>query len=377
MKTHSRTALSLLAFSLAVCLPLAGCGHGGRDLKPAKAVIALRLAPTDTTPRDEYSGDIHARHESVLGFRVPGKITARYVNLGDSVKAGQLLAKLDAADAELDKDAAQAGLTAAQSSYDTAKRDLDRYTALVKTGVVSRSAYEHQQDLFTTAEANYHQAQRAFELRGNQLAYTELKADHDGVVTAVDAEAGQVVAAGQDVMSLAWSQGREVYIDVPENRIGDFDRAQDIKVTLWGSDQSRGYVGHVRERAASADPATRTFLVKIALQDPGPEVKLGMTAAVAVADAVDPEELLLPLSALYHKDTATAAWVLDPKTSKLVLKPVQVLRYTDAGVVIGAGLAPGDVVVLKGVNELYAGETAQATQPAETSDQSVDRQGSL
>lgn len=364
MKHRTLPALTLLAFSAAVCLPLAGCGHESRDPQPAKGVIALKLATTDTTPRDEYSGDVHARHESVLGFRVPGKITARYVNLGDSVKAGTLLAKLDAADAELDKDAAQAALTGAESSYQVAKRDLDRYTALVKTGVVSRSAFEHQQDLFTSAEANYHQAQRAFELRGNQLAYTELRADHDGVVTSVNAESGQVVAAGQSVMSLAWSTGREVYIDVPENRISDFDRAQDIKVTLWGSAQGRGYVGHVRERAASADPATRTFLVKIALQDPGPEVKLGMTAAVAVADAVDPEELLLPLSALYHKDTTTAAWVVDPKTSKLVLKPVQVLRYTDSGAVIGAGLAPGDTVVLKGVNELYEGEPAQAVADA-------------
>ncbi len=376
MQTRPLPALILLSLSLGAGLALAGCSHGSRDPLPAKGVIALKLSPTDTTPRDEYSGDVHARHESVLGFRVPGKITARYVNLGDTVKAGELLAKLDAADAELGKDAAQAALTAAESSYQLAKRELDRYAALVKTGAVSRSAFERQQDLFTTAEANYHQAQRAFELRGNQLAYTELRADHDGVVTSVDAEAGQVVAEGQAVMALAWSVGREVYIDVPENRIGDFDRAQDIKVTLWGS-QGRGYVGHVRERAASADPATRTFLVKIALQDPGPEVKLGMTATVAVADAVDPEELLLPLSALYHKDTATAAWVVDPKTSKLVLKPVQVLRYTEAGAVIGAGLAPGDTVVLKGVNELYEGELAQATQPAAPTAQSTERAGSL
>ncbi|MGE5625467.1 MAG: efflux RND transporter periplasmic adaptor subunit [Bacillota bacterium] len=362
MATSPRLPLPLLALTLSAAL-LAGCSHGSTVQTPAKPVIAEHLGLTDTTPRDEYSGDVHARYESALGFRVPGKIVARYVNLGDSVQAGQLLAKLDAADAELNHDAAQAALAAAKSSYETAQRELARYEALIKTGAVSRSAFEHQQDLFTTAQANYQQAQRAFELRGNQLAYTELRADHAGVVTAVDAEAGQVVAEGQTVMSLAWSDGREVYIDVPENRIGDFDRAQDIKVTLWGT-PGQGYLGHVRERAASADPATRTFLVKIALRNPGPEVKLGMTAAVAVADAVDPEELLLPLSALYHKDTATAAWVVDPKTSKLVLKPVQVLRYTDAGVVIGAGLEPGDTVVLKGVNELYEGESAQALLPA-------------
>ncbi len=361
MNNRSFPAFCALSLTLAAAsLTLAGCGHGSRDPAPVKGVIAQKLTLTDTTPRDEYSGDVHARHESVLGFRVPGKIVARYVNLGDSVHEGQLLAKLDGADAELNKDAAQAALTAAQSTYQTAQRELDRYAALVKTGAVSRSAFEHQQDIFTGAEATYRQAQRQFDLRGNQLAYTELKADHDGVVTSMDAEAGQVVAEGQPVMSLAWSTGREVYIDVPENRISAFDRAQDIKVTLWGT-QGPGYTGTVRERAASADPATRTFLVKIALKDPGPEVKLGMTAAVAIADAVDPEELLLPLSALYHKDTTTAAWVVDPKTSQLKLKPVQVLRYTDAGVVIGAGLSPGDTVVLKGVNELYEGESAQVS----------------
>jgi len=366
-----RTAPLAPAFLvLSAALTLAGCGHGSQDIRPAKPVVALKLSPTDTTARSDYSGDVHARYESALGFRVPGKILSRDVNLGDSLKAGQLLARLDAADAALNKDAAQAALTAAQSSYETAKRELDRYAALVKTGAVSRSAFERQQDLFTTAQANYQQAQRAFELRGNQLAYTELRADHDGVVTAVDAEPGQVVQEGQTVLSLAWSSGREVYIDVPENHIADFNTANDIGVTLWGA-EGRAYHGTVREKSASADPATRTFLVKIAIRDPGPEVKLGMTAAVAVADAVDPEELLLPLSALYHKDTTTAAWVVDPKTSKLVLKPVQVLRYTDGGVVIGAGLSSGDTVVLKGVNELYESETVALSGAA------IDQAGTL
>jgi len=363
-----------VVFALFAALALAGCGHGSLAVKPAKPVIALKLSPTDTTARDEYSGDVHARYESALGFRVPGKILSRNVNLGDSVKAGQLLARLDSADAALNKDAAEAALTAARSSFETAQRELARYAALVKTGAVSRSAFEHQQDLFTTAQANYSQAQRAFELRGNQLAYTELRADHDGVVTSVDAEAGQVVQEGQTVMSLAWSSGREVYIDVPENHIADFNTAKDIGVTLWGASAKR-YLGTVREKSASADPATRTFLVKIAIRDPGPEVKLGMTAAVAVSDAVDPEELLLPLSALYHKDTETAAWVVDPKTSELKLKPVQVLRYTEAGVVIGAGLAPGDTVVLKGVNELYESEPVAPKAAAQVPDQAA-REGS-
>ena len=359
----ARFSLVSLALLLGATVQLSACSHGATVAEAPKPVIAERLALTDTTPRDEYSGDVHARYESALGFRVSGKIVGRYVNLGERVHAGQVLAKLDAADAGLNKDAAEAGLTAAKSSYETAQRDLDRYAALVKSGAVSRSAYEHQQDLTATAQANYRQAQRQFDLRDNQLAYTELKADHDGVITAVDAEAGQVVAEGQTVVSLAWSDGREVYIDVPENSIGEFSVAKDIGVSLWGA-TGKNYRGTVREKSASADPATRTFLVKIAIQDPGPEVKLGMTAAVDVADAVDPEEIVIPLSALYHKDAATAVWVVDPKTSALALKPVQVSRYTDGGVVIAAGLAPGDTVVLKGVNELYEQEPVKASAPA-------------
>jgi len=229
---------------------------------------------------------------------------------------------------------------------------------------VSRSAYEHEQDLFATAQANYQQAQRAYELRGNQLAYTELRADHDGVITAVDAEAGQVVAEGQTVLSLAWSDGREVYIDVPENRIGEFNGAKDIGVSLWGA-QGHIYKGRVREKSASADPATRTFLVKVAIENPGPEVRLGMTAGVKVEDAADPTELLIPMTALYHRGAETAVWVVDPRTGKLALAPVRVERYSDDGVVIGAGLSAGEEVVLKGVNELYQGERVQVTAPGD------------
>ena len=350
---NSRVFLTLATLSAAALLT--ACSHGTRVAAAPKPVIAERLSLTDTTPRDEYSGDVHARYESALGFRVPGKIVTRYVSLGDRVHAGELLARLDNADAGLNKDAAEAALTGAKSSYETAQRELARYESLVKTGAVSRSAYEHQQDIFASAQANYQQAERQYDLRNNQLAYTELKADHDGVITAVDAEAGQVVAEGQTVMSLAWSDGREVYIDVPENRIGEFNGAKDIGITLWGA-EGHAYKGAVREKSASADPATRTFLVKIAIRDPGPEVKLGMTAGVMVADAVDPEEIVIPLSALYHKDTVTAVWVVDPKTSQLALKPVQVSRYTDSGVVIRSGIVPGDTVVLKGVNELYEQE---------------------
>jgi membrane fusion protein, multidrug efflux system len=366
----SRSSSATLRFSrfLLPVIAAAVLGACNRDIRPtvaAQPVIAERLNATSTTPAEEYSGAVHARYESALAFRVPGKIVARDVTLGETVHRGELLARLDGTDAALERDAAQAALTAARSNLQTAQADLARYERLVSIGAISRSAYDHQRDQVAATQATYQQAQRQYELRDNQLRYTDLRADHDGVITTVDAEAGQVVAEGQTVVSLAWSDGREVYIDVPENRIGEFSGARRISVSLWGAD--RTYPGTVREKSASADPATRTFLVKVAILGPGPEVRLGMTAGVKVEDAADPTELLIPMTALYHRGAETAVWVVDPRTGKLALAPVRVERYSDDGVVIGAGVSAGEEVVLKGVNELYQGELVQVTAPLDGS----------
>lgn len=352
----SRVLLPIMAAAM-----LAACNRDIRPTLAAKPVIAERLSTTSSTPAEEYSGVVHARYESALAFRVPGKIVARYVMLGETIHRGELLARLDGSDAALERGAADAALAAAKSNLQTAQEDLARYARLVKIGAISRSDYDHQRDQVAAAQATYQQAQRQYELRDNQLRYTDLRADHDGVITAVDAEVGQVVAEGQTVLSLAWSDDREVYIDVPENRIGEFTGARRISVSLWGTDNT--YPGTVREKSASADPATRTFLVKVAIQDPGPEVRLGMTAGVKVQTAADPKELLIPMTALYHTGAETAVWIVDRKTRRLVLAPVRVERYSNDGVVIGAGIAAGEEVVLKGVNELYQGEPVEVTAP--------------
>ncbi len=358
-----RVCRVLLAVTAAALL--AACNRDIRPSAAARPVIAERLNATRSAPAEEYSGAVHARYESALAFRVPGKIVARYVTLGETVHRGELLARLDGTDAALEKGAAGAALAAAGSNLKTAQEDLARYARLVKVGAISRSAYDHQRDQVAAAQATCQQAQRQYELRDNQLRYTDLRADHDGVITAVDAEVGQVVAEGQTVVSLAWSDGREVYIDVPEGRIGKFTGARRISVSLWGTNNA--YSGSVREKSASADPATRTFLVKVAILNPGPEVRLGMTAGVKVEDAADPKELILPMTALYHRGAQTAVWIIDPKTRRLVLAPVRVERYSDDGVVIGAGIAAGEEVVLKGVNELYQGEPVQVTAPPDGS----------
>jgi membrane fusion protein, multidrug efflux system len=344
---------------------LGGCNRDIRPLEAAKPVIAERVDATSASPPEEYSGAVHARYESALAFRVGGKIVARQVTLGETVHRGELLARLDRTDAALERGVADAALAAARSNLQTAQEDLARYSRLVRIGAISRSDYDHQQDRVAAAQATYQQAQRQYALRDDQLRYTDLRADHDGVITAVDAEVGQVVAEGQSVVSLAWSDDRDVYIDVPENRIGEFTGARRISISLW--DTNGTYAGAVREKSASADPATRTFLVKVAVLRPGPEVRLGMTAGVKVEDAADPKELLIPMTALYHSGGETAVWTVDSRTGQLALAPVRVERYADDGVVIAAGLAPGEEVVLKGVNELYPGERVRVTAPVEGS----------
>ena len=347
--------LARLAVLLVTLAAATGCGRTDIQKTAARPVVAERLEVIDTTRTAQYSGDVHARYETTLGFRESGKIERRLVKLGDEVAGGQLLARLDPADARLNLAGARAALAAAKSEYDTTGRDYERYQRLMDKKVVSRSAFEHQRDVYAAAKARYEQAQRQLDLRNNQLDYTELRAEHSGVITVVSAEAGQVVSAGEPVLSLAWSDGREVHINVPEDRIAEFERARNFRIKLWGSD-GKTYHGRVRELSAAADPDTRTFLAKIAIDDPAPEVKLGMTAGVTFTDSIDPREIIVPMTALYHSGTKPAVWVVDDRTSQVKLQPVEVGRYTDGGAVIDAGLSPGTVVVTKGVNELHAGE---------------------
>ncbi|MGA8261009.1 MAG: efflux RND transporter periplasmic adaptor subunit [Arenicellales bacterium] len=347
--------LAVLAVCLVALVAVAGCGRTDIQKTAARPVVAERLAATDTARTAHYSGDVHARYETTLGFRESGKIARRLVKLGDAVASGQLLARLDPSDARLNLAAARAALAAAKSEYETAGRDHERYQRLLDKKVVSRSAFEHQRDIYAAAKARYEQAQRQLDLRNNQLGYTELRAEHSGVITAVSAEAGQVVSAGEPVLSLAWSDGREVHINVPEDRIGEFERAGTFRIELWGSGGTT-YRGHLRELSAAADPDTRTFLAKVAIDDPGPRVRLGMTAGVTVTDSIDPKEIIVPMTALYHSGTKPAVWVVDSRTSKVKLQPVEVGRYTDGGAIIDAGLSPGAIVVTKGANELHAGE---------------------
>ena len=297
-----------------------------------------------------YSGEIRARHEVALGFRTGGKIVERLVEAGTQVKTGQVLARLDPADAGL-----QSG--AAQAQYQLAESDAVRYRELHSKGFVSQSALDAKETALNAAAAQAG-------LMRNQAAYTTLRAEHDGVVAATLAEAGQVVSAGQPVLRLAQAGELEVAIEIPEaqfamRRVGD---AAEI-VLLAGS--GAPVTGRLRELSPSADPVSRTYPARVAFsaapsQATARQVALGMTARVRFNRSQQTTaELLIPLSAIYQQGKQTAVWIVAADRS-VSLRQVEVAAYRDNGAVIASGLTAGERIVSAGVHRLTSGEKIQS-----------------
>jgi RND family efflux transporter MFP subunit len=281
----------------------------------------------------------------VLGFRVAGKMTDRLVDAGARVKAGQALARLDPADARLA--AAQADANAA-----LAAADFKRAQELREKNFVSQAALDARESAARTAAA---QAQ----LTRNQAGYTTLVADAAGVIAAVVAEPGQVLAAGQGVVRLARDGEREVAIALPESALATVRQGSAAAVTLWAGDKR--YQGRVREIAPAADPATRTFAARVALQGADPALPLGMSATVSFARPGE-AAFRVPLAAIFQRDGKPAVWVVG-KEQTVELRPIDVARYGDDGAVVRTGLNDGETIVAAGAFKLTAGEKVRIVAP--------------
>lgn len=353
--TTRLASLALAAIS-ALALGTSGCRNTAAEPAAAAArpVVAQTVTSGDRAVTERYSGEVHARYEAPIAFRIDGKITQRAVGIGDHVKAGQLLATLDPSDATMNAAGARAAVAAATSQRDVAKLQRDRTANLRARALVSQSQMDQVEDALRAAEAALQQARQQLGVRENQVRYATLTAEHDGVITTQDAEAGQVVAAGQRVFGLAWSDEREVYIAVPEGRVAALRTGADLQVTLWAQ-PGRRYEGRLRELSAAADPQSRTFLAKVSIVGAGADVQLQMSADVAATSSATADTFTLPASALFHKDAQAAVWVID-EHSRLVLREVGVARYVDDGIAIGRGLVAGERVVTRGVHTLHAGD---------------------
>lgn len=346
MIRRQRTAFPAVAL-LASLVLLAGCAKEPTPPTPPKVVRVLVAGQTEITDSQRYSGEVRARYETTLGFRVGGKLVARSADVGTPVKAGQALARLDPADAAL-----QAAQAEAQRAL--AAADLKRFEDLRSKNFVSQSALDAR---ITAAKAADAQAA----LARNQTGYATLFADHPGVIAAVLAEPGQVVAAGQGVFRLARDGDREVAISVPESDVARLKVGSPAEVNLWAA-PGKPYRGEIREISPIADPATRTYPIRVRLVQTDSTPALGMTASVRFSGAAAPA-LTIPLTALYQQDGGGAAvWIVGAEQT-VSLRPVRVARYADAGVEIVEGLAPGERIVAAGVHKLSAGEKVRIAEP--------------
>jgi RND family efflux transporter MFP subunit len=351
----SRASVRLpLAFALAVLL-LAGCSRHEAPPEPIRSVKVVTVGVETFGSSREFAGEVKPRIESRLGFRVAGKIVRRQAEAGQRVKQGEVLAQLDPRDYQLAADAARAQVAAALTNHDLAAADFKRYKTLRDQNFISGAELERRETTLKAAQAQLDQAKAQLASQGNQAAYTNLAADVAGVITAVEAEPGQVVQAGQVIVRIAQDGPRDVVFSVPEDKIAAIKPGSPVGVRLWAD--NRQIEGKVREIAATADPVTRTFPVKVSL-DASASPALGTTVYVlpqSLSMAGTPV-IKVPTSALRREGKGTAVWLLDRQTMTVKSQAVQVATADGNDAVIASGLLPGMQIVAAGVHVLSPGQ---------------------
>jgi RND family efflux transporter MFP subunit len=339
--------------ALAMLLVLAGCeANTAPAVKGERPVQVQRVSFESENAARDFVGVVRARYETDLGFRVAGKMIARLVNVGDRVRAGDVVARLDPQDLKLQVQSAEAELSAANSNLAQAAADLDRYTTLRANGYASVADFDRKKWAKGEAEGRLERAKRALDLARNQLDYTDLKADADGVITATLAEAGQVVAIGQAVARLAHRGEKEAVVALPETWLGEA-RKSSAMVALW-SDRDRSFNAVLRELSPQADPASRTYAARFTIQEADDTVAFGMTATVTLARTTDAAVARLPLSAILNRGTGPMVYLVDAAGS-LVQRAVTVASFTEDTALVTSGLNAGDRIVTLGVQKLEAG----------------------
>ena len=337
-------------------LLLAACSRPEPAPDPVRAVRTMVVQADTVGGEREFAAEVRARTESRLAFQVPGRLVRRLVDVGQTVKAGQPLAQIDPQDLRLAQSAAQAAVAAAEVNASQAAADLRRFRDLQAQGFISAAELQRRESAAQAADAQLAQARAQAAVQGNQAGYGTLLAPAAGVITATDAEPGTVLAAGQGVLRLAHAGPRDAVFSVPEDEVDGVRRLQGragaLRVRGWGRDAD--WPATVREVAAAADPATRTFLVKADLG--AAPADLGQTATVALPLPPRDSLIRLPLSAVRELGGRTVVWQLDPQAMTVAAREIQVAGADGNLALVGGGLAPGAEVVTAGVHVLTDGQ---------------------
>jgi RND family efflux transporter MFP subunit len=380
---NAAAAPAALLVAAMACL-LAACHRAPPPAAPPALVLALPVHSDASNGNGvvRHPVEVTARYSNIMSFRVPGKLIERRVRLGDSVKQGQVIARLDPLDAQKQEVSAKAALAAAEHRLAFAQQQLDRDKAQSEQNLIAANQLEQTQDAFTAALAGRDQAAAQWVVARNSLQYNTLAVDHDGVITSENADTGQVVSAGQAIYGLAWTGDTDVILDAAESELGRISVGQGATVTFPALPNQQ-FAARVREISPAADSQSRTYRVKLTMTQPAQAVRLGMTgdatlspvASVAgtATDSTDPPPTYtVPATALFHKDNGPAVWVVEGSSSTLQLRPVKVGRYSDRATLITAGLNDGDMVVLAGVHTVYAGQRVKPVRPLFDGEDNID-----
>jgi multidrug efflux system membrane fusion protein len=359
-----QTKLRLFRFLLSLFLfisLLMGCSEQDKKVKllprPVKVFRVGSISQDRVTP---YAGEVRTRFETTLSFRVTGKIITRPVEIGDRVHKGQLLAKLDASDYRLSVESIKAQLKSAVTDQNFAKDDLARYRELLNQKVISSPDFDRHQTVYTNSQERVAALEAQLKQTTNQLDYTELSADREGVITALEVEKGQVVAAGQPVIKLAQLDEKEIHFDIPEHRLSEIKNHQRVEVSLW-SETGQKFNAQIREISATANPASRTYRAKATLLDGQEQAQLGMTATVWIASDKT-EQIAVPLSAVFtsqNQPKQQKVWLVDEVNHQVKAISVQTGIALADELTTVAGLKTGQLIVSAGVQRLKEGQSVR------------------
>lgn len=365
MTTLSKKKLyyGLTALVALVCIIGGLVWKGNSQAKPTaediQLVRAITIKSAAGATNDTYSGEVRGRYESQLGFPVNtaipynGNIIKRNVDVGSVVKPGDVLLQMDSQHLQQTANTYSAQVTSAESQLKLMEKNLTRYRQLYAQGAISRATLDQYESSYDVAAAGVQQSMSQYIQSSNQINSSIIVADTAGVVSAINAEVGQIVSAGQPVITIVQDGEREIEINVPENRMAELSQGVPVKVGFWALPNLQAE-GKIREIAPVADKVSRTYKVRISLINPPQEVKLGMTATVSMNRTGQQPYLLIPISAVYQEKDTAAVWTVNG--DQVTLKAVTLGTFGDGKVQVLAGLNQGETIVTAGVHKLREGQ---------------------